>query len=71
MMIRETIHHGAYRNVRLAELPDVPSPYDLGRLLEGCPYGNSPHLDPSRLGLALYKGQSFTHGWVTWERVES
>lgn len=66
--VRETVHHGSYRNVREVVLPDT-SPEALGRMAAECPYVVS---SPSwwRMEIALGSGGSYSHGWVTWEVVK-
>lgn len=64
--VRETVHHGNYRNVREVVLPDT-TPDTLGAMVTECPYMVRPPL--GYLAVALDSGGSYAHGWVTWEVV--
>jgi spore coat polysaccharide biosynthesis protein SpsF (cytidylyltransferase family) len=68
MIVRETIHHGSYRNVRVIELPDMRRAA-LVRMVADCPYATSERV-ADRLGMALASGGSYSHGWVDWEVVK-
>ena len=67
MMIKETVHHGNYRNVRVVELPEPPTMGDLAKMVSECPYAVTP--SATALMYAVRSRGSLSHGWVDWEVV--
>lgn len=72
MMIRETIHHGNYRNVRVVEL-DPKDRVAVADLINSCHYLSTRATDNGpvvrRVASALESGGSYDYGWVCWEVV--